>query len=95
MPVTRINWQCFAKIAYKGISVLPPDLNCSESSFSVEKQDSGNWAIRYALGAVRNVGAEAMEKLVAIRKEGGYLPLWMTWPDVCRAREINASSRIW
>ena len=56
---------------YKGISVLPPDLNRSESSFSVEKEDGGNWAIRYALGAVRNVGAEAMEKLVAIRTEGG------------------------
>ena len=56
---------------YKGISVLPPDLNRSESSFSVEKEDIGNWAIRYALGAVRNVGAEAMEKLVAIRTEGG------------------------
>ncbi len=56
---------------YKGISVLPPDLNRSESSFSVERDDSGNWAIRYALGAVRNVGAEAMEKLVTIRKEEG------------------------
>ena len=81
---------------YKGISVLPPDLNRSESSFSVEKQDSGNWAIRYALGAVRNVGAEAMEKLVAIRKEGG---IFTSLDDLARRLpregEINASLRIW
>ena len=81
---------------YKGISVLPPDLNRSESSFSVEKQDSGNWAIRYALGAVRNVGAEAMEKLVAIRTEGGIFTSLDDLASVCRARgQINASLRIW
>ena len=56
---------------YKNISVLPPDLNHSESSFSVQKDAAGAWAIRYALGAVRNVGADAMEKLVSLREEEG------------------------
>ena len=56
---------------YKKISVLPPDLNRSEGSFSVQKDDAGEWAIRYALGAVRNVGAEAMEKLVGLRDADG------------------------
>ena len=50
---------------------MPPDLNRSESSFSVQKDDVGEWAIRYALWAVRNVGAEAMEKLVSLREEEG------------------------
>ena len=56
---------------YKEISVLPPDLNRSESSFSVQKDEKGKWGIRYALGAVRNVGADAMEKLVALRDADG------------------------
>ena len=56
---------------YKEISVLPPDLNRSESSFSVQRDEKGGWGIRYALGAVRNVGADAMEKLVALRDADG------------------------
>ena len=56
---------------YKEISVLPPDLNRSEGSFSVQKDAKGGWGIRYALGAVRNVGADAMEKLVAMRDADG------------------------
>jgi DNA polymerase III subunit alpha len=49
-----------------GVSVLPPDVNVSEADFSVE-----DGAIRYALGAVRNVGLSAMEALAAERKRGG------------------------
>ncbi|MGB2439800.1 MAG: DNA polymerase III subunit alpha, partial [Candidatus Puniceispirillaceae bacterium] len=56
---------------YKEISVLPPDLNRSEGSFSVQKDEKGSLGIRYALGAVRNVGADAMEKLVALRDADG------------------------
>ncbi|MBY0406072.1 MAG: DNA polymerase III subunit alpha, partial [Rickettsiales bacterium] len=49
-----------------GISLLPPDVNRSEVLFSVEEK-----AVRYALAAVRNVGAQAMEGVVAERKERG------------------------
>jgi len=49
-----------------GIALLPPDVNRSEVLFSV---DDG--AIRYALAAVRNVGAQAMEGVVAERKAHG------------------------
>ncbi len=49
-----------------GIEVLPPDINKSEVLFSV---DDG--AIRYALSAVRNVGAAAMEGVVAERNKNG------------------------
>ncbi|HWA00852.1 MAG TPA: DNA polymerase III subunit alpha [Caulobacterales bacterium] len=52
------------------VSVLAPDLNASEADFSVEAVEDGH-AIRYALGAVRNVGLAAMETLVAERKRGG------------------------
>lgn len=53
-----------------GVSVLPPDLNHSEADFSVEQTD-GDLAVRYALGAVRNVGLAAMETVVAERKARG------------------------
>ena len=55
---------------YLGIEVLPPDINASEASFITEIYN-GEPAIRYALGAVKNVGAEAMSALVSEREENG------------------------
>lgn len=49
-----------------GIDLLPPDINQSEVLFSVE-----NGHIRYALAAIRNVGAQAMEAVVAERRANG------------------------
>ncbi|MCL4840758.1 MAG: DNA polymerase III subunit alpha [Bryobacteraceae bacterium] len=49
-----------------GIQVLPPDVNKSYLSFT---PDSGS--IRFGLGAVKNVGAGAVEAIVAARKENG------------------------
>ncbi|MBO1326605.1 DNA polymerase III subunit alpha [Acetobacter sp. TBRC 12305] len=50
-----------------GIAVLPPDINRSEADFSVERQEDGTYAIRYALAAIKKVGFSAMEALVAAR----------------------------
>jgi DNA polymerase-3 subunit alpha len=49
-----------------GIALKPPDINRSESDFAVEEG-----AIRYALAAVKNVGALAMQTLVAERAANG------------------------
>ncbi len=46
-----------------GIDVLPPDINKSYAYFAVE-----DGAIRYALGALKNVGIEAVEEMVRIRE---------------------------
>ena len=54
-----------------GVTVLPPDMNRSEADFSVQTTEEGDVAIRYALGAVRNVGVSAMEIVVAERKAKG------------------------
>lgn len=55
-----------------GIEVLPPDVNRSEVLFSTEKlMPHDNFAIRYALAALRNVGAAAMEGVVAERENNG------------------------
>jgi DNA polymerase III subunit alpha len=53
-----------------GIKVLPPDINRSEVDFSVEQTREGA-AIRYALAAVKGVGAAAMREIIAARKVNG------------------------
>jgi len=52
------------------VPLLPPSLNHSEGDFIVERTEEGV-AVRYALGAVRNVGVAAMETVVAERKANG------------------------
>ncbi len=49
-----------------GFKVLPPDINHSEADFAVE---NGN--IRYALGAIKGVGAANMQSIVEERKKHG------------------------
>jgi DNA polymerase III subunit alpha len=53
-----------------GIKILPPDINRSGAVFSVEETPLGP-AIRYALAAVKGVGALAMKATVAERKTNG------------------------
>src|SRR5260221_546026 len=53
-----------------GIKLLPPDINRSEVTFAVEATPQGD-AIRYALAAVKGVGAQAMRQLVEERKATG------------------------
>ena len=52
-----------------GIRLLPPDINRSRVTFTVEPGDKP--AIRYALAAVKGVGAQAMAELVAERNARG------------------------
>jgi DNA polymerase-3 subunit alpha len=51
-----------------GIKVVPPDINRSEAFFAC---DADNNLIFYALAAVKGVGRQAMDHLVAVRDEGG------------------------
>ncbi|MGZ3306085.1 MAG: DNA polymerase III subunit alpha, partial [Asticcacaulis sp.] len=49
-----------------GVTVRPPDINRSMADFDVE-----NGEVLYALGAIRNVGFDAMQSVVATREAGG------------------------
>src|SRR5262249_16363978 len=51
-----------------GIKVLPPDINRSETNFTCNAEDG---VIYYALAAVKGVGRQAMDHLVAIRSHSG------------------------
>jgi DNA polymerase-3 subunit alpha len=48
------------------VTIRPPDINHSMADFDVE-----NGEVLYALGAIRNVGFEAMLSVVQAREEGG------------------------
>src|SRR5690625_4673133 len=53
------------------LKLLPPDVNHSFADFAVEPLPEGGKAIRYALGAIKNVGAIAMKQLIEERQGKG------------------------
>ncbi len=59
-----------------GVEVLPPDINASESGFTVERLPGGvadepRWAVRFGLLAIKNVGSRPIEELLEARRSGG------------------------
>ncbi len=58
-----------------GIDVLPPDVNFSAFEFTIEdrrdEQGEQHSAIRFSLGAVKNVGQGPVDLIVAGREDGG------------------------
>jgi len=74
-----------------GITVLPPDVNRSQVSFSIEKGDEGNTTgIRFGLTAIKNVGLGAVEPLVAERDKGGEFE---SIEDLCRRADMRGVNR--
>ncbi|NWG54526.1 MAG: DNA polymerase III subunit alpha [Hydrogenophilaceae bacterium] len=71
------------------VRVLPPDINASEADFSVEATGEGAYAVRYALGAVRNVGLSAMEGVVAERKANGPYRSLFDFAERLDAKAVN------
>jgi DNA polymerase-3 subunit alpha len=54
-----------------GITVLPPNVNKSKVEFSVENDSEGREAVRFGLGAVKNVGEGAARAIVAAAERVG------------------------
>ena len=59
------------ELTRQDIALLPPDINKSYPTFSVERQADGSLAVRYALAAVKNVGLGAIQAMVTARDEVG------------------------
>ena len=72
------------RCAEMGIEVLPPDVNSSEHSFTV----SGN-SIRFGLDAVKNVGHQAVDVIMAARERGGPFESIWDFCDRVDARAVN------
>jgi DNA polymerase-3 subunit alpha len=63
-----------------GITVLQPDANASEMDFAPDRS-TGAMQIRFGLSAVRNVGENVVEQIVAARTEQG---AFTDFHDFCR-----------
>ena len=67
-----------------GIQVLPPDVQYSQDGFSIEEQ-----AIRFGLGAIRNVGVNVVEKILEARQNDPFKSL----DDFCRRVDHKVLNR--
>ena len=67
-----------------GIDRLPPDVNKSEDTFTVE----GN-AIRFGLSAVKNVGRAMIANLVSERMRGGIFKSFSDFIDRMAGKDMN------
>lgn len=68
-----------------GIAILPPDVNHSEMDFTVE-----GGSVRYALQAIKNVGAGAIRSIVEARETGGP---FRNLDDFCRRVEWKSLNK--
>jgi DNA polymerase III subunit alpha len=64
-----------------GIRILPPDVNESETTFTVV--DGG---IRFGLAAIKNVGEGAVESIIATRNDGGR---FRSFYDFCHRIDLH------
>ncbi|HEY2145664.1 MAG TPA: DNA polymerase III subunit alpha, partial [Steroidobacteraceae bacterium] len=69
-----------------GLKVLPPDVNESVYAFRV----AGSSSIRYGMGAIKGVGASAVETLIEERDKGG---AFKSLPDLCRRIDLQRVNR--
>jgi DNA polymerase-3 subunit alpha len=68
------------------LKVLPPDVNASVYAFRV----AGPASIRYGMGAIKGVGASAVEAIIEERKNNGPFE---TLPDLCRRIDLQRVNR--
>ena len=68
-----------------GIKVLPPDINSSYLNFTPDSD-----SIRFGLGAIKNVGANAVESITKARDEKGR---FKTLTDFCERVDLGAVNR--
>jgi DNA polymerase-3 subunit alpha len=72
-----------------GIPILPPEINSSNTGFTIERLPKGKKAIRFGLSAIKNVGKAAVEAILGARSQGGQ---FLSFLDFCcrvNPRAIN------
>ena len=73
-----------------GIAVLPPDINFSNSKFSIYKTDEGKRSIRFGLSAIKNVGDLAIDSFLVSRKKYGK---FNSIEEMCREGDMSGINR--
>ena len=72
------------------IPVLPPSVTRGHTDFTIENQQDGGIAIRFGMGAVKNVGTASVDAVVESRKRlGGFESI----EDMCRESEMAGVNR--
>jgi len=71
-----------------GIRVLPPDVNSSQETFSIESGDGHS--IRFGLADIKNVGAHAVAPILAARSAGGP---FKSIEDFCRRADLRGMNK--
>ncbi|MFN3232714.1 MAG: DNA polymerase III subunit alpha [Alphaproteobacteria bacterium] len=77
------------ELARLDIPLLTPDVNASESAFTVEKTNEGTLGVRYALAAIKNVGAHAMDSMVEERQTNGAFKDLADFAQRVDPRQVN------
>ena len=67
-----------------GIEILPPDINLSESGFSVQENK-----IRYGLSAIKSVGRSVINSIVEERRCGGQYHSLKNFIERLSGKEVN------
>ena len=68
-----------------GLEVLGPDVNESFYKFTVNE----NYAVRFGMGAVKGVGANAVQTIVECRKDGRYKSIF----DLAKRIDLRAANK--
>ncbi len=78
-----------------GLRILPPDINCSDIDFAIEDLELNHQddqaeetclAIRFGLGAIKNVGEGALHPFIEARRRSG---LYAGIADFCRRVDLR------
>ena len=78
--------KCLAECRKIGIKVLPPDINTSESSFSIGEDKT----IRFGLGPVKYLGESPVELLIQERENGQFNGLL----DFCNRVDLSVINKL-
>jgi DNA polymerase-3 subunit alpha len=73
-----------------GIEVLPPEINASGLGFTIEEEDGSSPAIRFGMGAIKNVGEGPVEAILEARERGGSFE---NLDDFCRRVDLRQVNR--
>ena len=75
-------------LRHLGIPVLPPDINKSSDRFSVDHTD-GKTAVRFGMGAVKNVGRNAIHAIMKEVASGGPFRDFFDFADRTAGNDVN------
>lgn len=77
--------QAVAECKRLNVTVLPPDINKSESDFSIENKT----AVRFGLSAIKNVGEAAIRSILKARSSGPFVSI----QDFCNRVELSTVNK--